>query len=140
MTFSIIVSALVIASAVAAGLPAFAQTSGLDTEEMAQACAISADACMIAANAAIAALDLADLTPAAYNAELGVLAAAVVKAGQALPSVEKLSFSTVIKEIALASKDAAQREALMQVASSFETESAGGGTSLLVTETPLSDN
>lgn len=122
---------------IAFSTPVMAQTPLVDAAAIEAACAASAEACELAVAQAIATLKAAGLSAADMNTQLGVIAGTAVKAAEKLPAAEKLKLGGMIREIAAASTNPAQKAALVSLASSVET---GSKVDLVAVASALSAN
>ncbi len=102
-------------------IAAVAQTTAVNTENIAAECAISAERCQFAVEQAIATLRALGLTPAELNTQLGVLAGAALDGAKNLPAAEKVLLAGMITTIREASTDPEQIAALSGLAVQLET-------------------
>lgn len=114
----------VLAATMSFSAAATAQTALVDTAAISAACSTSGAACTVAVRAAIVRLRAAGLTPAALNAQLGVIAGTAVRAAASLPPAQRVAVAASLREIAAASTNAGQIASITQVATAIE---AGAG-------------
>jgi hypothetical protein len=96
---------------------------------------------MVTVRAAISALTALGLAPTEINTQLGLIASAVASGGASLPASLRAGMAAVMEEIASASTDAAQRESLALLASSFQGSLQGGSpVDLIAVASALSPN
>lgn len=108
-----------LAAAMTLSAPASAQS--VDLPAISAACATSADACQAAVRIAIAAVRAAGLSPAAANAQLGVIAGVAVQAAATLPTAQRVAVGSVLTEIAAASTNPVQQQTLAQLANQLQS-------------------
>ena len=116
-----LVLGMILSGATAFSAPVLAQTYIVDTAAIVSGCSTSAGACTIVVQAAITALQAAGLSAAALNAELGVIASTALLAAASLPPAQLALLSAVMMDIAAASTDPLQKQALTELASALES-------------------
>ena len=117
--------------------PTVAQTFTVDTAAISAACSASAAACQAVVAAQVARLRAAGLTPAAINAQLGVIAGTAITAAASLPPAQRVQLAATIRSVASASTNPAQVQALQTLASDLE---AGSDVDLAAVASSLSAN
>jgi hypothetical protein len=111
--------AFAVSMAFVAPMPAMAQTTTVDTDAIAAACATSAVLCEAAIAEAIATLRAAGLSPAAINEQVGVIVSVAVTAARALPATERVILAGNIERVATESTNPAQRASLVLLAAAI---------------------
>ncbi len=101
-----------------------AQAAAFDSAQVTAVCAASSTQCQALVAQIIAQLKVAELSAAAINTQLGVLASSIVTAAQETPVVAA-ALADTLRTVAVASTDPTQAEQIRQVATIVSEGGAG---------------
>ncbi|WP_114287882.1 hypothetical protein [Candidatus Halocynthiibacter alkanivorans] len=101
-----------------------AQAATFDSAQVTAVCAASSTQCQALVAQIIAQLKVAELSAAAINTQLGVLASSIVTAAQETPAVAA-ALADTLRTVAVASTDPTQAEQIREVATIASEGGAG---------------